>query len=59
MLNKVVVKFKDGSYCNLPADFIQSENGIVQVWNGENVIVGVFNIVDIIGLYMTEKKAEG
>lgn len=55
---RVVVKFKDNNYSNLDADYIAIQGEAVQVWKGENTLVGVFNISDIIGLYMTEKKED-
>ena len=53
---RVVVKFKDGNHANLDADFISIEGSVIQVWKGETSLVAVFNISEIIGLYMTEKK---
>ena len=53
---RVVVKFKDGNHANLDADFISIEGNVIQVWKGTNSLVAVFNISEIIGLYMTEKK---
>ena len=53
---RVVVKFKDGNHANLDADFIGFQNGVIQVWKGERSLVAVFNISEIIGAYMTEKK---
>lgn len=53
---RVVVRFKDGNYANLDADFISIDGGVIQVWRGENSLVAVFNASEIIGLYMTEKK---
>lgn len=55
-MSRVVVKFKDGNHANLDADFILIEGGVIQVWKGEISLVAVFNISEIIGLYMTEKK---
>lgn len=55
-MSRVVVRFKDGNYANLDADFISIEGGVIQVWRGETSLVAVFNISEIIGLYMTEKK---
>lgn len=53
---RVVVKFKDGNHANLDADGIIIVDGVIQVWKGEQTLVGLFNALEIIGLYMTEKK---
>ena len=56
---RVIVKFKDGSQCNLDADYISyGEDGIAQIWKGERTLVGIYNMSDIAGLCLSasEKK---
>ena len=53
---RVVVKFKDGNHANLDADSIILVDGVIQVWKGEQILVGIFNAIEIIGIYMSEKK---
>lgn len=56
---RVIVRFKDNTYCNLDADYISyGKDGIAEIWKGEHVLVGVYNISDIAGLCLSasEKK---
>ena len=56
---KCVIRFKDGNYCNLEADYIYvGEDGYIQVWNGEKRLVGVFRLAEIVAIYLTEKGAK-
>lgn len=52
---RVVVKLKNGDYCNLDADYIHEDNGNVQVWRGEQTLVGIFTMSEVVAIYMTEK----
>ena len=55
-MNKCIVQFKDGSYCNLVADLIiNGEDGYVQVWNDQRM-VGIFLLTETKAIYTTEKK---
>lgn len=58
---KVFVKYKDNTTNILEANYIfyNTENGVVEVWKGENHLVGLFNISDIIGVCMTEQIKGG
>ena len=52
---RTIVKFKDGQYANLDADLIYHDiGGVIQLWK-ENSLVAIFNLSDIIGIYLSQK----
>ena len=54
---RVIVRFKDGTQCNLDADYINhGEDGIVQIWKGESTLVGVYNLSDIAGICLSASE---
>ena len=58
-LPKCVVKFQDGNYCNLEADYLVIQDECVQVWLGEQRLVGIFRLSEIFAIYLTEKLEKG
>lgn len=54
---KFVIKFKDGTYCNLIADSLITTDEYIQVWLGENRLVGIFLLSEVRVAYLTEKAA--
>ena len=52
---KCVIKFKDGSYCNLIADALITTDEYIQAWHGDNRLVGIFLISEIRVAYLSEK----
>ena len=53
---RCVIKFKDGSYCNLEADSLITTGEHIQVWYGENRLVGLFLISEVCIAYLSEKN---
>lgn len=54
-MTRVVVKFKDGSHINLPADAIDIRDGWVMAWNGEALVV-ITVAEGVETCYLSEKK---
>ena len=52
---RCVIKFKDGSHCNLTADCIVEKGEYIQVWYGEYHLVGIFLLSEVCAAYLTEK----
>jgi hypothetical protein len=54
------VRFKDNTYCNLDADYINyTEGGVVQIWKGDNTLVAIYNLADIIGVCVSGGERSG
>ena len=54
-MQRVVIKFKDGSHINLPAMEIEQEDGIIRAKRG-NYLVAVASLDNIVVAYLSEKK---
>lgn len=54
-MTRCIIKFKDGDHVNLQADCIDSRDGWIVAWRGNEMIALVdMNIVNIV--YLSEKK---
>ena len=51
---RVAIHFKNGTVSCIEANYLFEHEGIVQIWNGETSMVGIFNLSDIAGILMTE-----
>ena len=54
-MKKVVIRFKDGEYINVIADYIEMNGKDVVVWNDDD-IVAITNTKEIISCHMSECK---
>lgn len=54
-MTKVVIRFKDGEYINVKADYIEVKGKDIIVWQDDNV-VAVTNIKEIISCHMSEQR---
>ena len=54
-MKRAIVKFTDGEYCNLEADYIDADDTWVSIHLGDK-IVGVFRLENINCVYISEKK---
>jgi hypothetical protein len=55
---KVIIKFKNGEFLNLPADCIDIRDGWIMAWKGE-FIVAMAKAEEVITCYLSEKKGDG
>lgn len=53
-MKRVVIKFKDGTHINIVADYLQREEEIITVWNG-NDIVAIVRLEVVQAAYLSEK----
>ena len=56
-MQRVVIKFKDGSHINLPAMELEQQDGIIRTKRG-NYLIAVASLDDIVVAYLSEKKEE-
>ncbi len=52
---KVIIKFKNGEFINIPADCIDIRDGWIMAWRGE-FIVTIVKAEEVIICYLSEKK---
>ena len=52
---RCVVRFKDGTHCNLEADSLVTIDEYLQAWYGENRLVGIFLLSEVCIAYLSEK----
>jgi hypothetical protein len=52
---RVIIRFKDGEYLNLPADCIDLRDGWFFAWNGE-ILVAMARESEVNVCYLSEKK---
>lgn len=62
-MKRAVIYYKgaeEKGYCNLDADGLaRNENGSLEVWKGNNEIVGLFKMDMITAAYISDKKENG
>lgn len=54
-MKRVIIKFRDGVYLNIPGDCIDIRDGWVMAWEGD-FIVAIAKADEIISCYISEKK---
>lgn len=60
-MKRAVIIYKningDACFCNIEADsIIKNEKGSIEIWKGDNEMVGLFNIDVVLLAYISEKK---
>ena len=53
-MKRAIVKFIDGEYCNIEADYIDADDTWVSIHLGDK-IVGIFRLEQIKCIYISEK----
>lgn len=56
-MQRVVIKFKDGSHINLPAMELEIREEIILAWRG-NYLIAVASLDNIVTAYVSEKKED-
>lgn len=56
-MSRVIIKFKDGEYLNIPGGCIDLREGWVFAWHGEYV-VAIVKAEEIISCHISEKRGE-
>lgn len=56
-MKRVVIKFKDGTYINTEADYLQRDEEFITAWNGEN-IAAIVRIELIQTAHLSEREQE-
>lgn len=54
-MSRVIIKLKDGTVINIPADCMDFRDGWVIAWNGDN-IVAIAKGDEVSVCYLSEKK---
>lgn len=54
-MTKVVIRFKDGEYINVKANYIEMNGKDIVIWNDDN-IVAITNTKEIVSCHMSEQK---
>lgn len=54
---RVIIRFKDGEYLNLPADCIDLREGWFFAWRGEFIVV-MAKAEEVITCYISEKRED-
>ena len=54
-MTRVIIKFKDGEYLNIPADCIDIRDGWVLAWKGDFIVV-IAKSDEVNVCYISEKK---
>lgn len=57
-IKRCVVKFSNGSFCNIEADMIVREEGIIFAFN-KTSLAGAFDLGFIDAIYLNEKTDRG
>ena len=58
-MTRVIIRFKDGTTSNIVADdIIVVDDGYIQIWQGENRLVGIFLLADLSAIYLIDTKKE-
>ena len=52
---RAIIKFKDGAYVNISADYIATRDEFVKVWNGEN-LVAMVRQDEVAACYLSERR---
>jgi hypothetical protein len=56
-MKRAIIRFKDKTFINIPADAIDVRNELIYVWNGEDV-VAIAKLDNLDVCYLSEKKEE-
>jgi hypothetical protein len=54
-MKRAIVKFQDGGYCNIEADYIDADDKYISVHLGDK-IMGIFELEYIKAAYISEKN---
>ena len=54
-MKRAIVKFIDGGYCNLEANYIDADDTYISIHLGDK-IVGIFRLEQIKCVYISEKS---
>lgn len=53
-MNRIVIRFKDGTHINTEADYIQRDEEFITAWNGDS-ISAIVRTELILTAYLSEK----
>ena len=53
-MQRAVISFVDGGFCNLEADYIDADDTYVSIHLGDK-IVGIFQLAFFMGAYLSQK----
>lgn len=56
-MKRAIVKFSNGDYCNLPADYMDCDDTLLSIYCEDN-LVGVFKVDEVVCAYISEKGKE-
>jgi hypothetical protein len=58
-MTRVIIRFKDGTTSNIVADaIIVVDDGYIQIWQGEDRLVGIFFFPGLSAIYLIDTKKE-
>lgn len=53
-MKRAIIKFTDGEYCNLPADYMDIDAEWVSIYEDDK-LVGIFKLEDLKAAYISDK----
>lgn len=53
-VKRAIIKFTDGEYCNLPADYMDIDAEWVSIYEDDK-LVGIFKLEDLKAAYISDK----
>ena len=54
-MSRAIIKLKDDTYINIPADAIDLRDGFIMAWNGD-YLVAIVKADEVTVCYLSEKK---
>lgn len=57
-MNKLVVKFKDGTFANIDCAEMHENEGIIKVYNNQCQLVAIFDEKEITAAYISRKEKQ-
>jgi hypothetical protein len=55
-MNRLVVKFKDGTHTNIDCAEMHEDEGIIKVYNNQCQLVAIFDEKEILAAYISRRK---
>lgn len=55
-MNKLVIKFKDGTHANIECAEMHEDEGIIKVYSKQCQLVAVFDMNEIAAAYITRRS---
>lgn len=54
-MKRAIIKFTDGEYYNLPAEYIDMDEDWISIYDEDDKIVGIFKLEAVNAAYVSDK----